>query len=215
MSNAVELQFISSSQSHNINTQIQKQQPTNKLVTKYLSTAAHYLNRTKSFHLSKTNDDNKNDIQAYTSGETALSNNPTQSMPTNIHNISSLTELKMHPNHLPISVDETNSSGLPLNGNNNHSLINGNKSRGLVNIVRRSLRKNKERFHSKRSTTMKSCYSLNADEQITNDYQDICAKISMTPTLFCRRQHITNNIDTYSIGNITTYDDNYDQTRKK
>jgi hypothetical protein len=161
MSDTAELQFIYAPQTHIINTSFQKQQPASKLVNRYLSTAAQYLNRTKSFHVPSTN-------------------NLGQSM-------QNINPVKSTSHTLPMSIMDTstnNSSTLPLN-------CNDNKTQGLVNTLRRSLRKNKDRFYNKRSATMKSCHSLNTYEQITN--QDIHSKISMTPTLFARRQHLNDS----------------------
>jgi len=64
------------------------------------------------------------------------------------------------------------------------STNDNNKSQGLVNTLRRSLRKNRERFYNKRASTMKSCQSLHTCEQATN----LQPKFSMTPTLSSRRQ---------------------------
>ncbi|CAF2696293.1 unnamed protein product [Rotaria sp. Silwood2] len=201
MSNAVELQFFYGPQSHIINTQLQKQQPASKLVNRYLSTAAQYLNRTKSFHLTTTNNNNnKNNIQEYIDDKNILTNNLAQSTPANMDHINVATNIKVYSNNLLMSINETNSSSLPLNCNNNS--IDDNKSQGFVNTLRRSLRKNKERFYNKRSATMKSCHSLNTYEQTMNNHQNIHTKISMTPTLLCRHQHLTNDIETCSIRNI-------------
>jgi hypothetical protein len=112
-----------------------------------------------------------------------------------------------------MSTNENNSSSLPLNCNNNS--INGNKSQGFVNTLRRSLRKNRERFYNKRSTTMKSCHSLNTCDQTPNDAQDIHTKISMTPTLYCRRQQLTNKNETYSLRKTIKDNNKNDQMRKR
>ncbi|CAF0980577.1 unnamed protein product [Rotaria sp. Silwood1] len=201
MSNAVGLQYFYAPQSHVINTQIQKQQPPSKLVNRYLSTAAQYLNRTKSFHLPAThNTSNNNNIQEYISDKNILTNNLVQSIPANMNNINTSTNIKLHSNDPLMSINEIDSSSLPLNCNNNS--IDGNKSQGFVNTLRRSLRKNKERFYNKRSATMKSCHSLNTYEQTMNNHQDIYTKISMTPTLLCRHQRLTNDIEKCSIRNI-------------
>jgi hypothetical protein len=212
MSDPVELQYIYAPQPYVINTQIQKQQPASKLVNRYLSTAAQYLNRTKSFHVPSTNN-NHNNIRQRLSYENTLTNNLAQSIPTNMHNISPSTSIKISSNDLKMSTDKTNTLSLPLNGNNNS--INGNKSQGLVNTLRRSLRKNKDRFYNKRSTTMKSCHSLNTCEQTMNNHQDIHPKISMTPTLLCRRQHLPNTNGTYSIRYPVKDNNTDDQMRKR
>jgi hypothetical protein len=166
MSDTAELQFIYAPQTHIINTSFQKQQPASKLVNRYLSTTTQYLNRTKSFHVPSTNNNQYNLGQS-------------------MQNINSV---KITSDTLPM---EINSSTLPFNCNNNS--INGNKPQGFVNTLRRSLRKNKERFYNKRAATMKSCHSLSTYEQAMN--QDIHRKISMTPTLFSRRQHLTDSHD--------------------
>jgi hypothetical protein len=189
MSDVVELQFIYTPPTHIINTSFQKQQPANKLVNRYLSTAAQYLNRTKSFHVPSTNNHIPQEIS---------SNNL---LPL-IHTISPLNTVKISSTDLAMSTNESGSSTLPLNCNKNS--IDGNKSQGLVNTLRRSLRKNRERFYNKRSTTMKSCHSLNTYEQTMNDHpQQIHAQISMTPTLFSRKQH---KHETYSLRNTIKND---------
>ncbi|CAF1386355.1 unnamed protein product [Rotaria sordida] len=211
MSNLVELQFFHAPQPHIINTQIQKQQqqPASKFVNRYLSTAAQYLNRTKSFHLPTTNNN-----QEYIADKNILTNNLAKSTPANMDQINTSININVHSNDLLMPINETNSSSLPLNYNNNS--IDGNKSQGFVNTLRRSLRKNKERFYNKRSTTMKSCHSLNAYEQAMNNHQNIHAKISMTPTLLCRHQRLINDIEKCSLRNIIM-DNNHDnqiQSRK-
>jgi len=206
MSNTAELQFIHAPQTHIINTSLQKQQPASRLVNRYLSTAAQYLNRTKSFHVPSTN---INNIHQQISPKNILTDNLAQSM----NNISPLTTVKISSNNLLMSTNENNSSSLPLNCNNNS--INGNKSQGFVNTLRRSLRKNRERFYNKRSTTMKSCHSLNTCDQTLNDAQDIHTKISMTPTLYCRRQQLTNKNETYSLRKTIKDNNKNDQMRKR
>jgi hypothetical protein len=204
MSDTAELQFIYAPQTHIINTSFQKQQPPSKLVNRYLSSAAQYLNRTKSFHVPSTN----NHSRQYISSNNTINDNLAQSM----QNINPRTTIKITSNDLSMSINESNSSTLPLNCNNNNNSINGNKPQGFVNTLRRSLRKNKERFYNKRAATMKSCHSLNTYEQPMNDHQDIHMKISMTPTLFSRRQHLTDSLRN------TVKDNNNnksDQRRKK
>jgi hypothetical protein len=200
MSDVVELQFIYTPPTHIINTSFQKQQPANKLVNRYLSTAAQYLNRTKSFHVPSANNHIPQEIS---------SNNL---LPL-IHTISPLNTVKISSTDLAMSTNESGSSTLPLNCNKNS--IDGNKSQGLVNTLRRSLRKNRERFYNKRSTTMKSCHSLNTYEHTTNDHQDIHAKISMTPTLFCRRQQLANKNELYSLRNTIKDNSKNDQMCKR
>jgi hypothetical protein len=216
MSDAVELQFIYAPQPRILNTQIQKHQPASKLVNKYLSTAAQYLNRTKSFHVPSTHN-NHNNIRQHITYDNTLTNNLAQSIPANMHNISPSTTRKISSNDLKISNEKTNTLNIPMNGNNNS--INDNKPQGFVNTLRRSLRKNKERFYNKRSTAMKSCHSLNTYEQTINNHQDIYAKIAMTPTLLCRREHLTNNNGTtYSIRKPikdNNNNDDDDQMRKR
>jgi hypothetical protein len=192
MSNVVELQFIYTPQPHIISNQFPKQQPASKLVNRYLSTAAQYLNRTKSFHVPTTHNNNNNSFiptsnkdDQHISYKHFLTHNVNlaQSIPTNMHSISPSTNVNASSNGEQRF--EVNSSDLPLNGN---------KPQGIVNTLRRSLRKNKERFYNKRSTTMKSCHSLNTYEQTMNEHQNIHAQISMTPTLLCRRQHLAKNM---------------------
>jgi len=208
MSNIGEVQFIYAPQTHIINTPFQKQQPTSKLVNRYLSTAAQYLNRTKSFHVPSTN--NNNSICQYTSPTNLVTNNLAQSM----HSISPLTTVQVSSNDLQMSTNENNSSSLPLNCNNNS--INSNKSQGFVNTLRRSLRKNRERFYNKRSATMKSCHSLNTYEQTPNDQQNTHVKVSMTPSLHYRRQQSENKNGTYSLRKTIMKDNNKnDQMRKR
>lgn len=195
MSDALEFQCIYAPQTHIINTSFEKQQPASKLVNRYLSTAAQYLNRTKSFHVSSTPSNNQqNDThQESTSSANVLTDNLGQSL----HNIS--------PSTPTMSSLERNLSPamLPLNSNQN-------KSQGFVNTLRRSLRKNKERFYNKRAATMKSCHALNAPEQTNEDQDEIPSKISMTPTLFGRRQHRSNKMENYSSLRYS----NKDQMRK-
>ena len=104
---------------------------TTKLINHYLSNAAQYLNRTKSFHL------NEHSMKMPLEHPTLLS--PARSVPSNIH--------VLHP-LLPMDTDGKRK-------------MKECKSHGLVQTLRRSLRKNKDRFANKRSVTMKSCQSLN------------------------------------------------------
>ena len=61
------------------------------------------------------------------------------------------------------------------------------KPHGLVNTLRRSLRKSRERFYNKRSSTMKSCQSLNNYDPTLPDDSPIC----MTPVLLSRHPYST------------------------
>lgn len=148
MSTTGELEYIYTPRIHIINTSFQKQQSTSKLVNRYLSTAAQYLHRTKSFH-----------VPTITSTQRTITNDLAKSM------------------------HDLNAEILPTMSNNDQSNTNNNKSQGFVNTLRRSLRKNRERFYNKRSSTMKSCHTLNTCEQI-----DPQPKFSMTPTLNSHRQ---------------------------
>lgn len=206
MSNAVELQFIYAPQAHIIDRQTEKQQPTSKLVNRYLSTATQYLNRTKSFHLTPTTT-NQHTIHRYSKNPSAT--NLDQLIPINVRPMNRSTLDKLSSNDQTMSMDETDSSRLPLNENNNS--INVNKSQGFVNTLRRSLRKNKERFYNKQSSAMKSCHSLNTYEQHTSqDLQNIYKKISMTPTLLSHREKLANDNHMKSMKEDT----NEDQMRK-
>jgi hypothetical protein len=210
MSDEVELQFIYAPQPHIISSQIPKQPASKQLVNRYLSTAAQYINRTKSFHVPHTNNNhNRNNIHFQNMPASKLA----QSIPTNIHNVNPLTTVKISSNDQPMSINEMNSSSSPLDGNNNS--INVNKSQGFVNTLRRSLRKNKERFYNKRSSTMKSCHSLNTYEQTVDEHRNIYKKISMTPTLLCRHQHLSTNNQISSIKNAMEDITNEDQMRKR
>lgn len=189
MSDALEFQFIYAPQTHIIDTSFEKQQPASKLVNRYLSTAAQYLNRTKSFHVSST--PTRNNQKTDTRPDITSTNVLTDNLAQSLHNISPSTTVKLTSTDPPMSTMERNSS--PFNASNN-------KSQGFVNTLRRSLRKNKERFYNKRAATMKSCHALNTSEQQTVDssQEGIPSKMSMTPTLFGRRQHRSNKSDTYS-----------------
>ncbi|CAF1093318.1 unnamed protein product [Adineta steineri] len=204
MSNAVKLQFIYDPQQpppHIIDTEIQKSQPpANKLVNRYISTAAQYLNRTKSFHVTPTNN-NHNNIHFQTNRKNISSNNLIQSSSTDMSNTNCLTTEK-----ISIPTNETYTCSLPLNDHNNNDSINANKPQGLVNTLRRSLKKNRERFYNKQSTAMKSCQTLNTCEQTTNDFQNMYKKISKTPTLHGRRQTLANHIPISSITNTINED---------
>ena len=188
-----------------INTGFQKQQPASKLVNRYLSTAAQYLNRTKSFHVPATNTNIH--IRPSFLSKDVLRDKLVQSMENMNPSIAS--------NDLPLSIVQTNASTSPLNSNHNHNSINDNKSQGFVNTLRRSLRKNKERFYNKRATTMKSCHTLNTCEQTTNDQYHVQSKISMTPTLHCRQQQVENKSETFSRRNTMKDNVRNDPLRKR
>lgn len=160
MSNAVDVQYISTPPTHLLHTSFQKQQPASKLVNRYLSTAAQYLQRTKSFHVPASPQQNH---------YIRLNLPTTDTLAKSMHDLN------------PSMALDSNAS-LNCNNNNNH------KSQGFVNTLRRSLRKNRERFYNKRSTTMKSCQSLNTTEQ-----QELQPKFSMTPTLNSRREQKEKN----------------------
>jgi hypothetical protein len=184
MSDAVNFHFIYTQQPpHTINNHIRKQQPASKLINTYLSTAAQYLNRTKSFHVPSNTIvvNNKNSHQ-----QSLLTTNPNlaRSVPSNMNNLKSSSVI---PN-LPVTVKTYhNDRYQPISSEIN--LNKTNKSTGIVNTLRQSLRKNKERFYNKRSTTMKSCHTLSNYEQSTNTQP----QTSMTPTLHSRHQYIENN----------------------
>lgn len=194
MSDIAELKFLYPPQTHIINTSFHKQQPPNKLVNRYLSTAAQYLNRTKSFHVPPTNNNNNNHY--YHHHTPLYMPSKTDNLVQSMQNIGPLTTVQTSSNDLPMATNENNSSSIPLNSN--HNSINSNKPQGFVNTLRRSLRKSRERFYNKRSTTMKSCHSLNTCEQQPDDQYDNHTKISMTPTLIYRRQS-TNRTETASL----------------
>ncbi|CAF4513377.1 unnamed protein product [Rotaria socialis] len=200
MSNCAELQYFYAQEPYIIDSRIPKQQSANKLVNGYRSTAAHYLNRTKSFHLPTANHNNNN-IQVCLSGNHTLPNNFLHSIPNKMDNVNVPTNINIHSNNISMFAHQTNSSMLPSNNNNNNS-IDSSKSQGIVSTLRRSLRKNKERFYNKRSTAMKSCHSLNTYEQTMADHQDIHLKPSMTPILLCRHQSSIPTIETCSMRNI-------------
>jgi hypothetical protein len=87
-----------------------------------------------------------------------------------------------------------------------------NKPDGIVNTLRRSLRKNKEKFYNKRSTTMKSCNSLNHYEQ-SNHLQ---RQTSMTPNLICRHQYQDNQTNSPTKNNsLNEESEKNDRMRKK
>lgn len=190
MSNVAELQYFCNPQAHIINSQSQKQQPASKLVNKYLSTAAQYINKAKTFHLPTTN--NNNNIEEYISDNHLLANNVAQLIPNTKNNINVPIDINTHPTNLLMAVNEINSSALPSDDTNNS--IESNKSQGFVNTIRRSLRKNKIRFYNKRAATMKSCHSLYTYDQTVHDNPESPSKSSMTPVLLCRHQTLSGNI---------------------
>lgn len=146
-----------------------------KLVNRYLSTAAQYLNRTKSFHVTPTSADPVPNGQVV--------KRLAQSISANLR-----AKDNPHPLHdLGMPLGEASTSRLPVTGYPNDS-IPVNKTQGFVNTLRRSLRKNKDRFYNKQSSTMKSCHSLNTYEQAGSDLQDMHRKVSMTPLMHHRRQ---------------------------
>jgi hypothetical protein len=183
MSDMVDFHFIYAQQSpQTINNHIRKQQPASKLINTYLSTAAQYLNRTKSFHIPQNtthlnnNNNNNKTLQTPTVNngrqQALLTNNfhLARSVPSNMNSLNSSSAVQK----LPMAYQEHRfEPELHSNGNN--------KSQGIVNTLRRSLKKSKERFYNKRSTTMKSCNSISNYEQ------------SMTPTLLSRHQYAEHN----------------------
>ncbi|CAF0949814.1 unnamed protein product [Adineta ricciae] len=187
MSDAINFHFVyPQTPSHPSTNHIRKQQSTSKLINTYLSTAAQYLNRTKSFHIS-TNatlrpkksiciqvDNNSPEKRS------SLCNNPNlaRSVPSNINNLN--LSLVSTNTHMIYHEQQFQSIGMSEVNTNKES-----KSPGFVNTIRRSLRKNKERFYNKRSVTMKSCHSLSQYEETPV----ILPQTSMTPTLLCRRQY--------------------------
>ncbi|CAF1471021.1 unnamed protein product [Rotaria sordida] len=194
MSNTVNFHFIYAQHSpHTINNHIRKQQSTSKLLNTCFSTAAQYLNRTKSFHVpsNTTIKNNKNFISTNQNfqQQDLLTNNLdlARSVPSDI-NILNLSSTNHNFSITPIIHSEHEfqpiSSEINLNENN--------KTQGIVYTLRRSLKKNKERFYPKRSTTMKSCNSLSNYEQSTN----IQSEISTTPVVLFRHKYLEDNIDT-------------------
>jgi hypothetical protein len=192
MSDAVNFNFIYPSHPPRpINNHPRKQQSASKLINTYLSTAAQYLNRTKSFHVPQnTTVTNKNSIQTVNNchQQVLLTNTSTltRSVPSNMNKINST--IIAHSPQIP-SMNYQEHRFQPVSSETN--LNENNKSQGFVYTIRRSLRKNKERFYNKRSTTMKSCNSLNNYEPPIN----VQSQISMTPTLLCRHQYLQNKND--------------------
>lgn len=124
MSDSVDLKQIPSLPLTIHPSSIENEETNRKFVNKYLSTAVHYLSRTKSFHVAP--------------------NKTTVDFPSN-----KLIEFQTN--------DESPTNLFDLPSTN---------SQGIVNTLRRSLRKSKERFYNKRSATMKSCHSLHNDERL-------------------------------------------------
>ncbi|CAF3894881.1 unnamed protein product [Rotaria sp. Silwood2] len=199
MSDAVNFHFIYAQHSpHTINNHIRKQQSTSKLINTCLSTAAQYLNRTKSFHVPPNTTIINNKYNKNSHQKDCLTNNLdlAQSVPSNINNFNStlaihslpITPIIHHEHRL-----QTISSEINLNENK--------KTQGIVSTLRRSLKKNKERFYNKRSTTMKSCNSLINYEQS----RYIQPHLSMTPILTFRHEYLENNTDSCSTITMKNY----------
>lgn len=166
MSDTVELQILSMSHSQMttaaaVTSPIRKQQPASKLANRYLSTAAQYLTRTRSFHVPSNKQNNGNASLSAIQHDDLARSIP-RNMPTN------------NPAHPPDG---------PTNS------LDDNKSQGIVNTLRRSLRKSKERFYNKRSATMKSCHSLHNYEYTGTP--DPSSSMAMTPTLLARHQYLS------------------------
>lgn len=186
MSEAINFHWIYPRQSsRSINNSPQKQQhqpPTNQLIQTYLSSAAQYLNRTKSFHVPQTATspaDNNAHQQVLRSDNLDLA----RSVPSNINHLnSSITPIAYHEHRFNSSIA---TEVYP-------------KSDGIVNSLRRSLKNKRERFSQKRSSTMKSCQSLNNQDESSSNVV-LQRQISMTPTLICRHQYLENNPDLSSI----------------
>lgn len=126
-----------------------RKQSSSKLVNRYLSTAAQYLNRSKSFHIpsstTTTNNNNQSDriIPCHDDRHFFLyhADLRQRSIPMNIDRMNRLHRndadpsiLVLPPTHSPTSIEHDE------------------KSHGFVNTLRRSLRKNKDRFSTKRTT---------------------------------------------------------------
>ncbi|CAF1235943.1 unnamed protein product [Adineta ricciae] len=220
MSDAINFHFVYPQTSSHPNTNhIRKQQSTSKLINTYLSTAAQYLNRTKSFHISTnaTLRPKKNiRIQVDNNSpekRSSLCNNPNlaRSVPSNINNLN----LSLMPTntHMIYHEQQFQSIGVSEVHTNKES-----KSPGFVNTIRRSLRKNKERFYNKRSATMKSCHSLSQYEETPV----ILPQTSMTPTLLCRHQYFDKTHEAFTTtttGETSTNfasldDDNEDESER-
>ena len=142
-----------------------KQQPASKLANRYLSTAAQYLTRTRSFHVPSNKQNN---------GTTPLSiiqhDELVRSIPSDMQTNTPAKEAPPFPSDGPTNSPEEN------------------RPQGIVNTLRRSLRKSKERFYNKRAATMKSCHSLHNYEY---NATDPTPSVAMTPTLLCRQQYLS------------------------
>lgn len=197
MSDALHLNcFYSQHSPHIMNDHIRKHQPTTKLINTCLSTAAQYLSRTKSFHVPPTTviENNKNDNnsisaikKSYQDDSLLTNTNLARSIPSNINNFK--TSLTIYSPPLPPRVHhdkryQTISSKIDFDENNK-------TTQGFVDSLRRSLKRNKDRLHNKRSETMKSSNSLSNYDQSTN----IQSQTSTTPKLCVRRQHSENYTD--------------------
>ena len=137
MSDTVELQILSMPHSQMttaaaVASPIRKQQPASKLANRYLSTAAQYLTRTRSFHVSSNKQNNGNTSLSVIQPDDLVRSIP-KNMPTN----------NPSKEDLPVSPPVQ----LPSDGPTNS--LDDNKSQGIVNTLRRSLRKSKERFYNK------------------------------------------------------------------
>ncbi|CAM4915752.1 unnamed protein product [Rotaria socialis] len=204
MSDAVNFHCIYSPHaSHTMNNHIRKQQPTIKLINTCLSTAAQYLNRTKSFHVSPSTTiiNNKHSIPMTKSSHqhNLLVNNVdlARSVPSNINNVNPRSTIHSLP-ITPIAYHENRVQPVPSEIGSNEN----NKAQGIVYTLRRSIKRNKDRFYNKRSATMKSCNSLINYQQSTSSQPSA----SMTPALFFRRKYSENNV-----GSCTTIN-NYSST---
>jgi hypothetical protein len=149
-----------------------EKQSSSKLVNRYLSTAAQYLNRSKSFHIlsstTTTNNNNQSDriIPSCHDRHFFLyhADLTQRSIPMNIDRINRLQNDNVDPP--PLLQPPLPPSSIQLE----------EKSHGFVNTLRRSLRKNKERFTTKRTTN--TLLHQNEINSIT----------TMTPTTIRRRQ---------------------------
>lgn len=154
-----------------------EKQSSSKLVNRYLSTAAQYLNRSKSFHIpsstTTTNNNNQSDriIPSCHDRHFFLyhADLTQRSIPMNIDRINRLQSDNVDPPPLPPS-----------------SLQLEEKSHGFVNTLRRSLRKNKERFTTKRTTnTLLHQNEINSITTMTPKIQrrqtDLSSWIATTP----------------------------------
>lgn len=206
MSDAVDFHFIFTPQPLRIASHpIRKQPSASKLINTYLSTAAQYLNRTKSFHIpSITVPGNETCQQSMRDSNPSISYklqpgpsdyftshlSPARSVPSNINQLN--PSLKIHQHH-PDSSNNYCEHRFPPNASELHldekKKSKDSKSQGLVSTLRRSLRKNKERFYNKRASAMKSCHSLSNYEQSIV----VQSPTSMTPTLLCRHQYVEHN----------------------